>query len=106
MADIFVEKVRESEKTATEQKRKAQSDAKELVEHAKREGAKRLALAERDALRLLSESAKADADAADKLLFKAEDEAKEEAKALEQTALSRMDKAVALILQRVGGVWQ
>ena len=106
LTDIFVETVRESEKAAIELKRKAQGDAKELVEHEKREGERRLVFSERDAALALSASAKADAEAADKLLSVAEDAAKEEAALLEKTAEARMDKAVALILQRVGGVWQ
>lgn len=106
MADIFVERVRESEKRAIEQKRKAQSEARALIEEAKREGEKRLALAERDASLTLSRAAKADADEADKLYREASDDAKAEAAVLEKTAEAHMDKAVSWILQRVGGVWQ
>lgn len=106
MADIFVERVRESEKAAIERKRKAQSDAKELVENAKRDGERRLAFAERDAARMLSDAAKADAVSADKLYHEAEDTARVEAAALEKTAEAHMDEAVALILRRVGGIWQ
>ncbi len=106
LADIFVERVRESEKRAIERKRKAQSEAKELIEQAKRDGEKRLALAERDASLVLSLAAKADAESADKLYHEAADAAKVEAAALEKTAEAHMDEAVALILRRVGGVWQ
>jgi len=106
LADIFVEKVRESERTALESKKKAQICAKELIDGAKREGEQRLLQAERDAAKNLSASAKADAETADKLLQKEEESAGKEAEALAANAASRMDKAVALILERVGGVWQ
>lgn len=106
MADIFVEKVRESERAALECQKKAQADAKELVDAARRDGEKRLALAERDAAKFLSASAQADAALAETLLQEADEAAKKDAAALRKTAASRMDQAVSLILQRVGGVWQ
>lgn len=106
LADIFVEKVRESERAALECQKKAQADAKELVDAARRDGEKRLALAERDAAKFLSASAQADAALAETLLQEADEAAKKDAAALRKTAASRMDQAVSLILQRVGGVWQ
>jgi len=106
LADIFVEKVRESERAALETKRQTQVEAKELIDNAGRQGERLLALSERDAALRLSASAKADADVADKLYREAEDAARQEAMALAENAASRMDKAVALILERVGGVWQ
>ena len=106
MADHLIERVRDCEKAAIERKRQVQSLAKELVETARRDGEKRLAVAEREAWEILSASEMADADAQDKLWVQAEDEARIEAETLKITACSRMDKAVAWILESVGGVWQ
>ena len=106
LADIFVEKVRESERAALESKKKAQADAKELIDTTKSDGEKRLVLAERDAAKLIAASAKADADYADSLLQQEKENACAEAAVLAINAAPRMDKAVALILQRVGDVWQ
>ena len=106
MADIFVEKVRESERAALDARKKAQLDAKELIDAARRDGEVQLLHAERDAAKRLSASAKADAAFAEELLQKEEENAKKEAAALTEQAASHMDEAVALILQRVGGVWQ
>ena len=106
MADILIETVRKSERAALDAKKQAQADAKELIDAARRDGERRLALAERNAARLLAEKAKDDAALAEALLQKEESAAREEAAALTETASLRMDKAVALSLERVGGVWQ
>lgn len=106
LADIFVETVRESERAALESKKTAQADAKALIDAARRDGEKRLLLAERDAAKLIAEKAKADADYAEALLEKEKENACADAAILAANAVPRMDKAVALILQRVGGVWQ
>lgn len=106
LADIFVEKVRESERAALDARKKAQLDAKELIDAARRDGEVHLLHAERDAEKRLSASAKADAAFAQELLQKEEESAKKEAAALTEQAASHMDEAVTLILQRVGGVWQ
>ena len=106
LADIFVEKVRESERAALESKRQAQLDAKELIDAAKKDGEKRLIQAEREAAALLASSAKKDAAFAEELFQKEEENACQDAEALVASASPRMDEAVALILQRVGGVWQ
>ncbi len=84
MADHLIERVRECEKAAIERKRQVQSRAKELVETARRDGEKRLAIAERDAREILSASETADTDAQDKLLHEAKEAAQVEAAVFER----------------------
>ena len=73
MADIFVEKVRESERAALDARKTAQLDAKELIDAARRDGEKHLLEAERDAAKRLAATATSDAAFAEELLQKEEE---------------------------------
>ena len=101
-----MEKVRACERTALQMKKDAQNEAKKKLEEAKLQGEKALVLTEREATDLLAASAKQDQAEAEQLLLAEETSAAADAVKLEEIASSRMKDAVALILERVGDVWQ
>ena len=106
VAENFVEKVRESERAALDMKKDAQNAARLMLDDARRQGEQMLLKAEREAASYLAKSAAEDLAAANARLSSEEDKADGDALMIQKQAESRMGDAIALILERVGDVWQ